>query len=102
MSEADGVMAERPKIVATNPVFPETRALLEEHVNVEVNPSLEPWTYEEVRQRCRDAAGLLAFMTDRIDAEFLAACPDLRVIGAALKGFDNIDIQAATDGQASG
>ena len=90
-------MAGKPKIVATNPVFPETRALLEECATVEVNPRLEPWTYEEARQKCRDAAGLLAFMTDRIDAKFLAACPHLRVIGAALKGSDNIDVQAATD-----
>lgn len=95
-SEASSILARKPKIVATNPVFPETRALLEEHATVDVNPALQPWTYEQVRQRCRDAVGLLAFMTDRIDAEFLAACPDLRVIGAALKGFDNIDIQAAT------
>jgi phosphonate dehydrogenase len=90
-------MAERPKIVVTNPVFPETRALLEEHATVVVNPALEPWPYQEVRQRCRDAAGLLVFMNDRIDAAFLAACPSLRVIGAALKGFDNIDVEAATD-----
>ena len=84
-------------MVATNPVFPETRALLEEYADVEVNPHLEPWNYEEAKERCRDAVGLLAFMTDRIDATFLAACPRLRVIGAALKGFDNIDVRAATD-----
>lgn len=90
-------MAERPKIVVTNPVFPETKALLEEHATVVVNPALEPWPHEEVRQRCRDADGLLAFMNDRIDAAFLAACPRLRVIGAALKGFDNIDAEAATN-----
>ena len=90
-------MAQKPKVLATNPVFPETRALLEAHTAAEINPSLEPWTYEEVRDRCRDVAGLLAFMTDRIDAAFLAACPNLRVIGAALKGFDNIDVQAATE-----
>ncbi len=90
-------MAERPEIVVTNPVFPETRALLEEHATVVVNPALEPWPHEEVRQRCRDADGLLAFMNDRIDAAFLAACPRLRVIGAALKGFDNIDAEAATN-----
>ena len=81
----------------TNPVFPETRALLEESATVVVNEVLEPWPYEEVRQRCRDAVGLLAFMTDRIDAAFLAACPKLRVIGAALKGCDNIDVEAATN-----
>jgi phosphonate dehydrogenase len=90
-------MAEKPKIVVTNPVFPETRALLEQDAAVEINPALEPWPCEEVRRRCRDATGLLAFMTDRIDADFISACPRLRVIGAALKGFDNIDVQAATD-----
>ena len=90
-------VAEKPKIVVTNRVFPETRNLLEKHAIVEINPALEPWPYEEVRMRCRDAAGLLAFMTDRIDADFLSACSRLRVIGAALKGFDNIDVQAATN-----
>jgi phosphonate dehydrogenase len=90
-------MADRPKIVVTNPIFPESRVLLEEHANIVVNPALEPWPYEEVRQRCQDAAGLLAFMNDRVDAAFVAACPRLRVIGAALKGFDNIDVQAATN-----
>jgi phosphonate dehydrogenase len=89
-------MAERPKIVVTNPVFVETKALLEQHATVVINTAIEPWPYEEVRQRCRDADGLLAFMSDRIDAAFLAACPRLRVIGAALKGFDNIDVHAAT------
>lgn len=90
-------MAETPKIVVTNPVFPETRALLEGHATIVVNPAIEPWSYQEVRQRCRDADGLLAFMNDRVDAAFLAACPRLRVIGAALKGFDNIDVEAATN-----
>ncbi len=90
-------MAETPKIVVTNPVFPETRALLEGHATVVANPAIEPWSYQEVRQRCRDAAGLMAFMNDRIDAAFLAACPRLRVVGAALKGFDNIDVEAATN-----
>jgi phosphonate dehydrogenase len=90
-------MADGPKIVVTNPIFLETRVLLEEHANIVVNPALEPWPYEEVRQRCQDAAGLLAFMNDRVDAAFVAACPRLRVIGAALKGFDNIDVQAATN-----
>jgi phosphonate dehydrogenase len=90
-------MAGKPKIVVTNPVFAETEALLGEHATVVINAGPEPWPRDEVRGRCRDAAGILAFMTDRIDSAFLAACPELRVIGAALKGFDNIDVQAATD-----
>ena len=81
----------------TNRVFPETHALLATHAELDVNPSIEPWPYEEVRARCRYATGLFVFMTDRIDAPFFAACPSLRVIGAALKGYDNIDVAAATE-----
>ena len=97
MIELRDAVVGKPKIVLTNRVFPETRALLEEHASLEINPALEPWSYREVRERCRDATGLLAFMTDRIDADFFSTCPRLRVIGAALKGFDNIDVEAATN-----
>lgn len=90
-------MTGKPKVVVTNPVFAETKALLDQHATVLVNNSLEPWPYDEVRAICADAAGIMAFMTDRIDAAFLADCPKLRVIGAALKGADNIDVDAATD-----
>jgi phosphonate dehydrogenase len=86
-----------PRVVVTNRVFPETHALLAAHAELDVNPSIEPWPYEEVRARCHYASGLFAFMTDRIDAPFFAACPSLRVIGAALKGYDNIDVAAATE-----
>jgi len=85
---------QKKKIVVTNRVFPETRALLEAHAQLVVNPDETPWTPEQLRDHCRDAFGLMAFMTDSIGADFLAACPQLHVIGAALKGYDNIDIEA--------
>jgi phosphonate dehydrogenase len=86
-----------PRVVVTNKAFPETYALLAQHAELDANLSTEPWPCDEVRARCREAAGVLVFMTDRIDSAFLAACPSLRVIGAALKGFDNIDVAAATE-----
>lgn len=86
-----------PRVVVTNRTFPQTRALLARHAELDANPGAEPWTYDEVRSRCREAAGALVFMTDRIDSAFFAACPSLQVIGAALKGFDNIDVAAATE-----
>ncbi|GAA4670153.1 phosphonate dehydrogenase [Amycolatopsis dongchuanensis] len=48
----------------------------------------------EVLAQARDASAVLACMADRVDEEFLAACPRLRVISAALKGFDNFDADA--------
>ena len=42
----------------------------------------------------RDADGLLACMTDRVDDDFLDRCPRLRVVSATLKGYDNFDVAA--------
>src|SRR3546814_8823916 len=38
----------------------------------------------------------MTFMPDSIDEAFLAACPRLRMIACALKGFDNFDVDACT------
>jgi phosphonate dehydrogenase len=87
----------KPKIVVTNLIFPETRQLLDRHASVEQNESQDPWSPAEVTERCRNAFGVLTFMTDLIDRRFIEACPDLRIVGAALKGFDNVDVAACTD-----
>ncbi|MGF1576259.1 MAG: phosphonate dehydrogenase [Cyanophyceae cyanobacterium] len=84
------------KVVATNRIFPETRDLLSRQAQVISSPSETPLDRQQTLAAARDADGLMVFMPDLIDAEFLAACPQLRVIGAALKGYDNIDIEAAT------
>jgi phosphonate dehydrogenase len=82
-------------IVVTNRIFPQTHAVLAEHGNVVVNTGAEPWPRDVILRTCRDADGLMVFMPDQIDGAFLEACPKLRVIGAALKGYDNIDARAA-------
>jgi phosphonate dehydrogenase len=83
------------QIVATNQIFAETRALLAAHGTVIANTTPQPWPSHTLYAHARTADALVAFMTDRIDAALLAACPRLRIIGAALKGYDNIDIAAA-------
>jgi phosphonate dehydrogenase len=86
----------KPKIVVTSAVFPETAAFLAEHCDVDLNNGLDPWPEHELLRRCAAAEGMLAFMTDRVDGAFLAACPVLRVIACALKGWDNFDRDACT------
>ncbi|MDO8397950.1 MAG: phosphonate dehydrogenase [Bradyrhizobium sp.] len=90
-------MTKSPLIVLTSRVFPETRAALERVARIVANENSEPWSRDEVIERCREASGLMAFMTDRIDRAFLERCPRLKVIGAALKGYDNIDVDAANE-----
>jgi glyoxylate reductase len=51
------------------------------------------------RQRLLWAAegsvGLLSLLTERIDAEVMDRCPDLKVISQCATGVDNIDLEAA-------
>jgi len=88
-------MASRPKIIVTNRVFPETLALLSARGDVDCNESGKPWTREEALRHCAGADAVLAFMTDCLDASFIQACPNLKIIGGAFKGVDNIDASAA-------
>ncbi len=43
------------------------------------------------------ADGLLALLTERIDAELMDAAPRLRVVSNLAVGYDNIDVAAATE-----
>lgn len=84
------------RVVISSWVHPEVRTLLGGTCTVVPNDTRQALAPEELRERCRDAHGLMAFMPERVDDAFLAACPDLRVIACALKGYDNFDVEACT------
>jgi glyoxylate reductase len=52
---------------------------------------------EVLLEEVREVDGLLSLLTDRIDAELMNAAPRLRVVSNYAIGYDNIDIQAATE-----
>lgn len=86
----------KPRVVITHRVHDEILELLAERCDTVPNQTDDTLPRAEVLSRCRDAEALMAFMPDRIDGGFLDACPRLRVIGAALKGYDNFDVEACT------
>jgi len=65
-------------------------------ITVDVRRDHRPLPPEELRGAAAGYDGLICLLTDRIDAEFLAACPQLRVVAGVAVGFDNIDVAAAT------
>ncbi len=85
------------KTVVTHPINESAHRLLAAIGPVVVNDSGEPWDAEPLRERCSDADAVMVFMTERIDRDFVGACPDLRIIAGALKGYNNIDVAACTD-----
>ncbi|HKF21851.1 MAG TPA: phosphonate dehydrogenase [Candidatus Angelobacter sp.] len=89
-------MSGRPKVVVTHRVFSQVKQLLAEQCEVIGNDGAESWPPAKLLELARDADALLAFMPDRIGEPFLAACPRLKVIAAALKGYDNVDVAACT------
>jgi len=86
----------KPKVVLTHWVHPEIIELLSASADVIPNTTRETLPRSEVIARAKDADALMAFMPDSIDSAFLEECPKLRVIGAALKGYDNFDVNACT------
>jgi lactate dehydrogenase-like 2-hydroxyacid dehydrogenase len=90
------VTGRHPRAVVTNWVHAEVLEYLSAHADVMANDTREPWSPDEVRARAREADGLMAFMPDRVDDAFLAACPRLRIVACALKGYDNFDVEACT------
>jgi Lactate dehydrogenase and related dehydrogenases len=86
----------KPKVILTHRVHPEVIKLLAEHCEVVPNPTPETLPLDEILQRAKDAEALMTFMPDRVDEAFLRACPRLRVVGCALKGYDNYDVEACT------
>lgn len=49
----------------------------------------------ELLRAAGEADGILSFLTDRIDAELLAAAPRLRIVANVAVGYDNVDLAGA-------
>lgn len=77
-------MSGTPRVIITQQPFAQTIDLLSPHAEVIVGPP------------ARDADALMVFMPDSLDAAFLESCPHLKIVAAALKGFDNFDVEACT------
>lgn len=89
-------MTARPSVAISNWVHPEVLELLRTHAELIANDARESWSRERALAAARDADAYIAFMTDRVDEAFLAACPRLRLVACALKGYDNFDLEACT------
>lgn len=82
------------QIVVTQPVHADVQDRLRALGDLRMNPGPEPWARQALRAELAQADVMVGFMTDRVDADTLAAAPRLRHIACALKGFDNYDLAA--------
>lgn len=69
---------------------------LSEHSNLEYNREDRVLTKEEIVKGIQGKDGLLCLLTDTIDGEIMDANPELKIIANYAVGFNNIDLDAAT------
>src|SRR4051812_23262725 len=69
--------------------------LVREH-DVEIWPERLQPPRSELMTRAPELEGLLSLLTDPVDAELIAAAPNLRAISNYAVGVDNVDVEAAT------
>ena len=86
----------KPKILVARAVFPEVIARLEQHFEVESNQADNIWTKAQLTEKLRGRHGAFTTGGDRIDAEVLAACPDLKICANMAVGYNNFDLDAMT------
>ncbi|MFZ3214590.1 MAG: D-glycerate dehydrogenase [Candidatus Acidiferrales bacterium] len=86
----------KPKILATRPLFPAARAILEQSGEVEYWTPPKRDSRAELLQRVADKEGLVCMLNEKVNEELLAAAPKLRVAATVSVGYDNIDVAACT------
>ncbi len=86
----------KPAILIARANFPEVVARLSEHFEVESNQADAMWTKAEMIAKLQGKVGMFTTGGERIDAELLAACPDLKICANMAVGYNNFDLPAMT------
>jgi glyoxylate reductase len=86
----------QPRVFVTRRLPGDAVERLAEHATVDLWPDDLPPPADVLRERVRDADGLICLLTDTIDAGLIGAASRLRVISNVAVGYDNIDVAAAS------
>ncbi len=91
-------MQDRPTTVLITRILPEIAARMLKEAGMEVTQWQLPrdMTAEEFQNQAARHDAILTIGANRIDREFLDACPGLKMISQFAVGFDNIDVPEAT------
>lgn len=86
----------KPKVFLTRLLPPAVMQRLENETQLTWHREDSVATKASIIEGAKDCDVLLCNITDPVDAEILAACPDLKVVANFGVGFNNIDVAAAT------
>ena len=86
----------RPSILVARAVFPDVVQRLRLQFDVEDNPADTIYEPAELIAHLQGKQGVFTTGSERISAELLAACPELKVVANMAVGYNNFDIAACT------
>lgn len=86
----------KPRVLITRPIPDAGLQLLREHCEVRLLSDDLPPSREEILDAIADVDGLLCLLTEKIDVEIINAGQNLKVVSNFAVGYDNIDVDAAT------
>ncbi|MFH1184386.1 MAG: D-glycerate dehydrogenase [Chloroflexota bacterium] len=86
----------KPSVFVTRGIPEKGLRLVLETCEAEIWPQETPPAADDLLRMVRGKDGLLALLTDIVDAQVMDAAPHLRVISNCAVGVDNVDLAAAT------
>ena len=87
----------KPAILVARAIFPETIARLAAAFRRRAQPGRRAaGRATSCSPGCKGKAGVFTTGSERIDAELLAACPDLKICANMAVGYNNFDLPAMT------
>ena len=85
-----------PRILVARSVFPQVLDKLSQHFEVQSNQADETFSKPALIDALKDKTGAFTTGSERIDAELLAVCPQLKICANMAVGFNNFDVDAMT------
>ena len=86
---------EKPKVLVTCDMLPPWPEILSQHCDVETVLD-DNLTKDKIIKLLKDKDGLICLVSDKIDAEIINTCSQLKVISTYSVGYDHIDLSSAT------
>ena len=86
----------KPAVLVARAVFPDVVERLSVHFEVDDNPNDAVFSPAELTRRLQGKVGAFTTGSERIDADLLAANPQLRVVANMAVGYNNFDVPACT------
>ncbi len=97
VGSSESAVASRPRVFVAREIMPNGLELLRTSCDVDMWTERLPAPRAELLRRVAGCAGVVAMMSERIDAEFFdAAGPQLKVVANYAVGYDNVDVPEAT------